>query len=222
MASKTSGLAFVFAAAVSSSPLLSAAADAHVRHRGHAASHVHRRYASAPHIIQCVAFARTASDVALSGNAADWWYNAAGVYARGQTPEQGSILNFRATGRMPYGHVAVVKDVLDPRTVMIDQSHWGRAGVSRDVRVIDVSAENDWSEVRVELGHEGSFGSIYPTYGFIYARPANGTDVTVARNTTRARHEVSLEVAEAPAVPTRSIDLSTGTITDDAPDRGLR
>ena len=222
MASKTFRLAFVFAALTVSSPLLSAAADARTHHHQHNASHLHRRYASAAHVIQCVAFARTASDVALSGNAADWWYNAAGVYARGQAPEQGSILNFRATGRMPYGHVAVVKDVVDPRTVVIDQSHWGRAGVSRDVRVIDVSAENDWSEVRVELGHEGSYGSIYPTYGFIYARPADGTRLTVARDTTRDRHEVTLEVAEAPALATRPIDLSTGTITDDAPDRGLR
>ena len=219
MASKTSRLAFVFAALVASSPLLAVPADAHSHHHRYASSRIHRRYA---HVIQCVAFARTASDVTLSGNAADWWYNAAGVYARGQAPEQGSVLNFRATGRMPYGHVAVVKDVIDPRTVVIDQSHWGQAGVSRDVRVIDVSAENDWSEVRVELGHDGSYGSIYPTYGFIYARPAGGTGVVVARNTVRDRHEVTLEVAEAPALATRPIDLSTGAITDDAPDRGLR
>ena len=221
MAAKTTRLAFVFAAFACASPLLTDPADAHVLRHHHAAEwHARGRYAAA-HVIQCVAFARTASDVALPGNAADWWYNAAGVYARGQAPEQGSILNFRATGRMPYGHVAVVEDVLDPRTVVIDQSHWGSAGVSRDVRVIDVSAENDWSEVRVELGHQGSYGSIYPTYGFIYARPAGGADTAVARNLP-ARHEVTLEVAEAPQLATRSIDLSTGGITDDAPDRGLR
>jgi hypothetical protein len=40
--------------------------------------------------------------------------------------------------------------------------------------VIDVSANNDWSAVRVGLGQSGSYGSVYPTYGFIYDRPDNG------------------------------------------------
>lgn len=127
--------------------------------------------------IQCVTFARAASGIELAGNAADWWYNAAGVYDRGGRPEMGSVLNFRANGRMRLGHVAVVTSVINSREIEIDHANWSgpgamRGGVSRAVSVVDVSPENDWSAVRVGLGAPGQYGSIYPTYGFIYARPA--------------------------------------------------
>ena len=79
------------------------------------------------HVIQCVAYAKSASEVMLHGNARDWWHNASGVYDRGHAPEAGSVLNFRATRRMPLGHVAVVRNVVDNRTIIIDQSHWSQA-----------------------------------------------------------------------------------------------
>jgi len=44
-----------------------------------------------------------------------------------------------------------------------------------NVAVVDVSEANNWSAVRVQLGHGSEFGSVYPTYGFIYDRPDNGT-----------------------------------------------
>jgi len=220
------------------SMFLSSPHTAEARHRGmtHAASHAgsknHRaiRHVSshtraAGHVIQCVAFAKTNSDVVLRGNAADWWYHAAGVYARGSAPEAGSVLNFRATRRMPLGHVAVVKDVINSRKIIIDQSHWAQRGISRNVEVVDVSPENDWSSVRVELnGRSGTFGSIYPTYGFIYGRPSNGhsDDMMVASNTVEhaasrgalSHPMASTEVAEAPATP--------DTFSVDSPDRDLR
>jgi hypothetical protein len=88
---------------------------------------------------------------------------------------------------------------------------------------VDVSEANDWTAVRVELGRDGTFGSVYPTYGFIYNRPDTGMVVaSVARPTPqpdinpvpsdlrpkaeRPWHTVE-EVAEAPANP-RRIDLS--------------
>ena len=139
--------------------------------------------------IQCVTFARADSGIELSGNASAWWYNAAGVYQRGARPEAGSVLNFRANGAMRMGHVAVVNQVVDNRTIEIDHANWGgpgavRGGISRDISVVDVSPSNDWSAVRVALGHSGEFGSIYPTYGFIYNRPDRGT--LVAANQSRA------------------------------------
>lgn len=141
---------------------------------GYEGSHVmlHHGYSyGSGHVIQCVAYAKSASDVALGGNARDWWHNAAGVYDRGHAPAEGSILNFRPIRRMPLGHVAVVRNVVDNRTIVIDQSHWGQAGISRNVSVIDVSPNNDWSAVRVALNNRsGTYGSIYPTYGFIYPR----------------------------------------------------
>jgi hypothetical protein len=42
------------------------------------------------------------------------------------------------------------------------------------VPVVDVSERNDWTAVRVAMGQSGRFGSIYPTYGFIYARRDTG------------------------------------------------
>ena len=135
--------------------------------------------------LQCVPFARENTGIELAGNAGTWWQNAEGVYERGARPEVGSVLNFRANGRMRMGHVAVVTNVENPRTVEIDHANWGgpgavRGGVSRNITVVDVSERNDWSAVRVALGHTGEFGSVYPTYGFIYDRPDKGTMVANA------------------------------------------
>ena len=125
--------------------------------------------------LQCVPFARENTGIELTGNAVNWWDNAAGIYERGARPEVGSILNFRRTGRMRLGHVAVVSNVVDSHTVQIDHANWsGRGVVTRNVTVVDVSPSNDWSAVRVALGN-GEFGSVYPTYGFIYDRPDKGT-----------------------------------------------
>ncbi|GAN70701.1 CHAP domain-containing protein [Acetobacter syzygii] len=176
------------------------------RHHSHgirlASSHHHHR--SSGHVIQCVAYAKSASDVVLRGNARDWWHNAAGVYERGLEPKAGSVLNFRATRRMPLGHVAVVRNIVDNRTIVIDQSHWAQAGISHNVSVIDVSPNNDWSAVRVALnGNNGSYGSIYPTYGFIYPRSAgkNAAPASLRQEvmTAWANKTPATQLAQAPA-----------------------
>jgi CHAP domain len=205
----------------------------HGQHVGHATiRRVAYRHHEAGHVIQCVAFAKTASDVALRGNAANWWYNAAGVYARGAAPEAGSVLNFRATRRMPLGHVAVVTNVIDSRTVTIDQSHWAQRGISRNVSVVDVSPNNDWSAVRVALGRQGAYGSIYPTYGFIYPRADTSGRVMMASSSRAAPATInsvpsdlshpmhSTEVAEAPE--TLPVVTYGHALRDDAPDRSIR
>ncbi len=134
-------------------------------------------YRSSGSSLQCVPFARENSGIELAGNAANWWDAATGIYERGARPEVGSVLNFRASGRMRMGHVAVVSNVLDSRNVEIDHANWsGRGSIRRNVRVVDVSSANDWSAVRVALG-QGDYGSVYPTYGFIYDRPDHGTMV---------------------------------------------
>jgi hypothetical protein len=129
---------------------------------------------------------------------------------------------------MRLGHVAVVTRVVNPREVTVEHANWpgggGRGGVSHDVTVVDVSEANNWSAVRVELGRGGEFGSIYPTYGFIYNRPDNGRiTASVTRpapltamnqvpsdlrpTAERPWHTVE-EVAEAPATSRRRIDLT--------------
>jgi hypothetical protein len=155
--------------------------------------------------ISCVPFARAASGIDLKGNAYEWWDAASGVYARGDRPESGSVMNFRANGHMRLGHVAVVTAVLNSRMVEIDHANWAgpganRGGVSRGVPVIDVSEANDWTAVRVGLGRSGEFGSVYPTYGFIYDRPDTG-GITMARAGGNIADD---EVAEAPVVHART------------------
>jgi hypothetical protein len=150
--------------------------------------------------ISCVPYARQATGMAISGNGWQWWGNAAGSYSRGHRPEAGSVLAFRSTGSMRYGHVAVVSQVLAPRHVLIDHANWGGPGIRRgtvmqDVHVIDVSDSNDWTDVRVQIGRDSSsFGRTYPTYGFIYNRPENGSMMAEA-----APRQASFEeIAEAP------------------------
>ena len=149
--------------------------------------------------MSCVPFARQESGINVAGNAWQWWGNAAGLYQRGATPEPGSVLVFRANGRMRMGHVAVIARVINSREVLIDQANWPvagslRGGISQSVPVVDVSERNDWSAVRVGLGDEGRFGSIYPTYGFIYDRPDTGT-------VEAARHQATEQVAELNPAP---------------------
>ena len=123
---------------------------------------------------QCVTFARAFSGVEIFGDAWTWWGSATGKYTRGSTPEQGSVLVFKKTGRMSRGHVAVVSDVITDRIVQITHANWspinGRRGqVESDVTMIDVSENGDWSEVKVWYGPNEDLGtSSYPTYGFIY------------------------------------------------------
>jgi hypothetical protein len=128
--------------------------------------------------ISCVPYARDETGITLAGNAWEWWDHASGTYARGGVPEPGSVLAFRANGRMRLGHVAVVTRVVNDREIEIDHANWAGGGIARGVPVVDVSQDNDWTAVRVGLGSTDSFGSIYPTYGFIYDRPDTGTMLT--------------------------------------------
>ena len=78
--------------------------------------------------ISCVPYARQVSGIEVVGNAWQWWDNAAGLYARGDRPEAGSVLNFRANGRMRLGHVAVVTRVVNAREVIVDHANWPSGG----------------------------------------------------------------------------------------------
>lgn len=121
--------------------------------------------------LQCVPFARQVSGIQIQGNALTWWDQAAGRYARGQTPQVGAVLAFSATARMRYGHVAMVSRIVSDREVLLTHANWSRpGGIERDVRAIDVSEAGDWSAVRVWFGPMGGLGlTTYPTKGFIYA-----------------------------------------------------
>ena len=135
--------------------------------------------------LQCVPFARQQSGIDLYGNAKSWWSQAEGRYERGHEPQVGAVLSFAASRSMPVGHVAMVSKVVSDREVLLTHANWSyRGGIERDVRAVDVSPNNDWTDVRVWYGPIGALGSrSNPANGFIYARapqPAETAPVLIA------------------------------------------
>lgn len=136
---------------------------------------------------QCVTFARVFSGIDLHGNAATWWGQATGKYARSNAPRIGGVLVFKPTSAMRVGHVATVSAVVSPREIHVTHANWspinGRRGqVENDVAVVDTSDAGDWSQVRVWYAPAGEVGRRdYPVFGFIYgaesAVPATATAV---------------------------------------------
>ena len=132
--------------------------------------------------LQCVPYAREVSGIQIYGDAWTWWDQAEGRYARGHTPLPGAVMAFQPYGSMTLGHVAAVSRVIDSRTVLLRHANWspidGRRGQIEDgVRAVDVSPNNDWSEVRVWYAPIQGLGTTaWPVAGFIYpnkdTRPA--------------------------------------------------
>jgi len=121
-------------------------------------------------VLQCAPFARQISGIELYGNAATWWSQAQGQYDRGHEPRIGAVLTFSASRSMPVGHVATVSKVVSDREVLLTHANWSyRGGIERNVRAIDVSPNNDWTDVRVWYGPIGDLGlRSNAAYGFIY------------------------------------------------------
>ena len=119
--------------------------------------------------LQCVAFARSRSGVAIWGDAFTWWDQARGRYDRSSEPEPGSVLVLRGYGDNGRGHVAVVRRVLNDREIVVDHANWLNGGeVSLDSPVMDVSEDNDWSRVRVWYTPGAHYGGrVYTVQGFI-------------------------------------------------------
>ncbi len=131
-------------------------------------------------ILQCVPYARAVSGVVLYGDAWTWWDQAAGRYDRGHRPRKGAVLAFQPYGPMQLGHVAVVSKILSAREVLIRHANWSSPGaIEEDVLAIDVSEDNDWSEVRVWHTPTGQMGArTNPTFGFIYGEKSRLTPFT--------------------------------------------
>jgi hypothetical protein len=132
--------------------------------------------------VECAPFARALSGVRLSGEAADWWWQAGDRYGRSDRPAVGSVLVLRRSGRLPSGHVAVVSQVLGRRQILVTQANWVHHRVSAEQPVIDVSTANDWSMVRVWWPPSGAMGvTDYPAFGFIRPeRPATHDQLVAA------------------------------------------
>jgi surface antigen len=177
--------------------------------------------------VSCVPYARQVTGMEISGNGRDWWHNAAGRYARSSRPEPGAILSFPASGGMRSGHVAVVSRVINSRLIEIDHANWGgpgihRGSVMRGVDVMDVSANNDWTEVRVQVGwNNENFGRPYPTHGFILNRTDTGSETQLANYTNSSGRSAAVwhrsssrpairTVAYRPAANRPAVTATTG------------
>ena len=122
--------------------------------------------------LECVPYARQVSGIQLHGAAYSWWEQAAGRYNRGGVPQPGSVLVFRRSARLGYGHVSVVERVVSDREIVGTQANWVPGHVARGEPVVDVSPGNDWSAVRVWWEPSRALGGApYPTYGFIGPAP---------------------------------------------------
>ena len=76
---------------------------------------------------------------------------------------------FTASPRLRRGHVAVVTAIVSKREIRVDQANWQNHGeIDHATPVLDVSANNDWSQVRVWDMRSRTFGGhVYAVSGFI-------------------------------------------------------
>ncbi len=118
--------------------------------------------------LECAIYARQVSGLQLYGDAAEWWDQADGRYARTTRPTAGAVLVFRRSDRLPFGHVSVVTRVLSRREIRVAQANWVHHRLGRDDAVVDVSDQGDWSAVRVWWAPSQALGSTtYAAYGFV-------------------------------------------------------
>jgi len=153
--------------------------------------------------LQCVPYAREVTGIQIYGDAYTWWDQAEGRYKRGSRPKVGAVMAFRPYGNMRLGHVAAVSKIIDSRTVLLRHANWspinGQRGLAeRDVKAVDVSPGNDWSEVRVWYDPLKGLGTTHwPLEGFIYnegptAAASPALRKTAEANPAPARHSSDL------------------------------
>jgi CHAP domain len=137
--------------------------------------------------LQCVPFARREAGVEIYGDASTWWAQAKDRYQRTHAPSEGAVLVLQGYASPQRGHVAVVREVLGDRMIIVDHANWLNSGeITRDVPVRDVSERGDWSAVQVWHVPGAHWGArTYRVEGFI-------------RDRDRARATAARAVAGAP------------------------
>ena len=141
----------------------------------------HQRYAAAPAVtgrtgvsdpsrpLQCVPYARIHTGVTIYGDAYTWWDKSRGLYAHNRSPRLRSVMMLTGYAGPNRAHLAVVSSLVSSREIRIDHANWFNDGaVYLDDPVLDVSADNDWSEVRIWNIRAQSWGTrTYLVRGFI-------------------------------------------------------
>jgi surface antigen len=133
----------------------------------HGTNHVESQPGQAA--LQCVPYAREHSQIKIMGDANVWWDKAAGKYERGANPAAGAVMVLFHYSASNTGHVAVVRRLVSAREIRVDHANWLNDGsIYVNDPVVDVSAANDWSQVKVWNIKTGGWGTkIFPVQGFI-------------------------------------------------------
>jgi hypothetical protein len=160
---------------------LSLAACATPNYDNSYASAGHRGYAAEPALtqrtgvsdpsspLQCVPYARIHTGITIYGDASTWWDKSRGLYAHSPSPKLRSVMMLTGYAGPSRAHLAVVSSLVSSREIRIDHANWFNDGaVYLDDPVLDVSADNDWSEVRIWNIRSQSWGTrTYLVRGFI-------------------------------------------------------
>jgi len=119
--------------------------------------------------LYCVEYARLRSGLAVFGDAKLWWTRAKNLYAEFAEPAVDTVMVFSGSKRIRKGHVAVVTKIVSPREVIVDHANWQNHGeIDHNTPVLDVSAKNNWSAVRVWDINSRQWGArVYKLSGFI-------------------------------------------------------
>ena len=119
--------------------------------------------------LYCVEYARLRSGLAIFGDARLWWTRARKLYEEFAQPAVDAVMVFSGSKRIRRGHLAVVTRIVSPREIVVDHANWQNRGeIDRNTPVLDVSADNDWSQVRVWDIGSGRYGAhVYRISGFI-------------------------------------------------------
>lgn len=122
--------------------------------------------------LQCVPFARREAGVEIYGDANTWWGQAKDRFERVQSPTEGGVVVLRGYAGADRGHVAVVREIVSDRMIIVDHANWLNTGeITRDVPMRDVSARGDWSQVQVWNVQTRMWGGrTYNVQGFILSR----------------------------------------------------
>jgi hypothetical protein len=120
------------------------------------------------HRLFCVEYARTLTGLNIFGDAKFWWDRARNLYARVTVPAEHAVMVFTPSSRLKKGHVAVVSAIISKREIRVEQANWQNHGeIDHAMPVMDVSARNDWTQVRVWDMRSKAFGRVYAVSGFI-------------------------------------------------------
>jgi surface antigen len=124
-----------------------------------------------------VPYARLRSGLQIFGDAKLWWSKARDLYAQVAQPMTDAVMVFSGSKRITRGHVAVVTEVISPREIRVDHANWQNRGeIDLNMPVLDVSARNDWSAVRVWNVNTNSYGThVYQVSGFHQPRQDQGS-----------------------------------------------